>query len=139
MVWDDNVRVVHVHAGPERHLPKENLLPYMKEFGDYMQAYVREHGLQYDVIHANFFMSAMAAMPLARKTNTPLAVTFHALGKVRRLHQANNDQFSDRRFSIEEDIVREADCIIAECPQDRDDLIQLYHADPSRISMVPCG
>lgn len=139
MDWDDNVRVIHVPAGPSRRLPKESLLPYMGLFADYLQDYVRKHRVRYDVIHANFFMSAMAALPLARQTNTPLAVTFHALGKVRRLHQAHNDLFSDRRFSIEEDIVRQADCIIAECPQDERDLIELYDADASRICMVPCG
>ncbi|MDS1139718.1 glycosyltransferase family 1 protein [Pusillimonas sp. SM2304] len=139
MDWDNNVRIIHVPAGPARHLPKESLLPYMKEFGDYMQSYVHEHVIQYDVIHANFFMSALASMPLAKQTNTPLAVTFHALGKVRRLHQAHNDHFSDCRFPIEENIVRNADCIIAECPQDKRDLIALYDADPDRISMVPCG
>src|SRR5690554_3670622 len=75
--WDDNVRVVHVPAGPARPLPKESLLPYMSQFGDYMQNYVRENSVHYDVIHANFFMSAMAALPLAKLTHTPLAVTFH--------------------------------------------------------------
>ncbi|WP_242444364.1 glycosyltransferase [Advenella sp. S44] len=115
--WVDNVRIVHVPAGPAIALPKKSLLPHMEAFGQFMQDYVREQGIEYDVIHANFFMSALAAMPLARMSNTPLAVTFHALGKVRRMHQSENDRFSDRRFSIEEDIVRNADCIIAECPQ----------------------
>ncbi|MCQ9617218.1 glycosyltransferase [Paenalcaligenes niemegkensis] len=139
MDWHENVRIIHVPAGPALRLPKESLLPYMEQFGDYMQKYVGEHAIQYDVIHANFFMSALAAMPLAQQSNTPLAVTFHALGKVRRIHQSHHDRFSDRRFSIEEDIVRNADCIIAECPQDRQDLIELYDADPERIKMVPCG
>lgn len=139
MDWFDNVRIIHVPAGPAMALPKESLLPHMKEFGQYMQNYVRDHDIDYDVIHANFFMSAMAALPLARMSGTPLAVTFHALGKVRRMHQSENDHFSDRRFTIEEDIVRNADCIIAECPQDRQDLIDLYDADPRLIKMVPCG
>ena len=139
MEWDDNVRVIHVPAGPAETLPKEALLPYMDTFAEYMLSYVRDQGMHYDVIHANFFMSAMASLPLARHTDTPLAVTFHALGKVRRLHQAEHDHFSDRRFAIEEEIVREADCIIAECPQDELDLVELYNADPERISMVPCG
>lgn len=139
MEWDENVRLVHVPAGPPRALPKERMLPYMDEFADFLLTYVQDQRAHYDVIHANFFMSAMAALPLARRTNTPLAITFHALGKVRRLHQAQHDHFSDRRFSIEEQVVREADCIIAECPQDRRDLIELYNADPDRISMVPCG
>lgn len=139
MDWDHNVRVIHVPAGPARRLPKENLLPYMDEFGAFLMSYVRDQAMEYDVIHANFFMSAMAALPLARETGTPLAVTFHALGKVRRMYQAQNDHFSDQRFSIEEDIVRSADCIIAECPQDECDLVELYGAESSRIRMVPCG
>jgi len=137
--WLDNVRIIHVPAGPAMALPKESLLPHMKAFGQYMRNYVRDHGINYDVIHANFFMSAMAALPLARMSGTPLAVTFHALGKVRRMQQSDHDHFSDHRFTIEEDIVRNADCIIAECPQDRQDLIDLYEADPRHIRMVPCG
>lgn len=137
--WLDNIRVIHVPAGPSYRLPKESLLPYMDEFGQYMLSYVRKHAIKYDVIHANFFMSALASLPMARETATPLAVTFHALGRVRRLHQQHDDLFSDARFSIEERIVREADCILAECPQDEHDLINLYGADASRIRMVPCG
>lgn len=30
MDWDENVRVVHVPAGPARRLPKEALLPHMR-------------------------------------------------------------------------------------------------------------
>src|SRR5206468_1218713 len=36
-------------------------------------------------------------------------------------------------------IVAEADRILAECPQDEEDLIRLYNADPSRINIIPCG
>jgi D-inositol-3-phosphate glycosyltransferase len=138
MEWDEKVRIVHVPAGPARSLPKEALLPYMGEFGDYMARYF--NGSQpYDLIHANFFMSAMASLPVARRAGIPLAVTFHALGRVRRQHQATADLFPDARFDIEDDIVRHADRIIAECPQDKTDLIELYQADPRRICMVPCG
>jgi glycosyltransferase involved in cell wall biosynthesis len=35
--------------------------------------------------------------------------------------------------------VKDADRIIAECPQDKSDLINLYQADPACISVVPCG
>src|SRR4029078_5452604 len=36
-------------------------------------------------------------------------------------------------------VMTEADRIIAECPQDEDDLIRLYGADPRRVSIAPCG
>jgi len=58
---------------------------------------------------------------------------------VRRQHQGQADQFPDERFAIEDQVVRAADCIIAECPQDREDLLRLYPADPQRIRIVPCG
>lgn len=66
-------------------------------------------------------------------------MTVHALGKVRRQHQCEADRFPDERFEIETELVREAQRIIAECPQDRDDLLTLYGADPARIEVVPCG
>ena len=137
--WDDGVRVIHVPAGPARELPKEDLLPYMPDFSAFMRRYFDSRDEGYDIVHANFFMSALAALPVARHAGIPLAVTFHALGRVRRRYQAGADRFPDARFDIEDDIVQKADRIIAECPEDRRDLIQLYGADPGRISMVPCG
>jgi len=139
VAWRPNVRVIHVPAGPARYVPKEELLPYMDDFGAFLLRYFGRQARPYDVVHANFFMSALACLPAARRYGVPLAVTFHALGRVRRLHQREADRFPDCRFQIESDIVREADRIVAECPQDRRDLINLYDADPRRIRVVPCG
>jgi len=139
MAWLPGVRVVHVPAGPPRYLPKEKLLPFMGEFGRYLARHGRRKKQAYDVMHANFFMSAQAALPAARAQGCPLVVTFHALGKVRRQHQQSADAFPDSRFAIEEEIVRQADGLIAECEQDQDDLLALYGADSTRIRIVPCG
>jgi glycosyltransferase involved in cell wall biosynthesis len=136
------VRVIHVPAGPPTTVPKEELLPYMEEFSRVLRRWFHAqivHGHGYDVVHANFFMSAMAAQPVAQALGIPLVVTFHALGRVRRQHQGDADRFPDSRFDIEDDIVRHADRIIAECPQDRHDLLDLYHADPRRLTTIPCG
>src|SRR5690606_41245956 len=59
---EHNVRVVHVPAGPARHLPEEHRLPSMCRSGDFLQTYGRDQGRGYDVIPAKFFMSSMAAM-----------------------------------------------------------------------------
>ena len=40
---------------------------------------------------------------------------------------------------LERAVAAGSDRVIAECPQDRTDLVQLYGADPSRIDLVPCG
>lgn len=137
--WMDGVNIVHVPAGPASYLPKEQMLPYMDQFCAFLQQYFARQRRGYDVIHANFFMSALAALPVSQRYGVPMVVTFHALGKVRRRYQQEADRFPDSRFDIEDEIVRHADCIIAECPQDRRDLMELYDADPARIDIVPCG
>ena len=133
-----DVRVIHVNAGPATVIPKEKLLPLMDGFAAEIEAFLREHG-RCDLIHAHFFMSGLVGIDLARTLDIPCVVTFHALGKVRRLHQQSADGFPDARFEIEERIVAEADRIIAECPEDERDLLALYGADPLRLRMVPCG
>jgi glycosyltransferase involved in cell wall biosynthesis len=93
----------------------------------------------YDLVHANFFMSGLVGVKLKRQFGTPLVTTFHALGRVRRHHQGEADGFPDERFDIEESIVREADALIAECPQDRDELMRFYSAQSQSVSIIPCG
>lgn len=132
------VRVVQVTAGPARVIPKEKLLPLMDGFADEMRVHFETNGAP-DLIHAHFFMSGLVGIELARAFDIPAVVTFHALGKVRRLHQQASDGFPDARFAIEERIVAEADRIIPECPEDEADLLRLYGADPLRLRMVPCG
>lgn len=137
--WMNGVRIIHVPAGPPAHLRKEELLPHMAEFTAWMIRAFKRERKGYDLVHANFWMSAMAAADLKRALNVPFVVTFHALGRVRRFHQREADRFPDERFAIEDRVVAEADHVIAECPQDEEDLIRLYNADPARITIVPCG
>ncbi len=137
--WADGVRIVHVNAGPAAPVHKEELLPHMGSFRDRMLDFFRREALAYDLIHANFWMSALVAADIKRVTGIPFVVTFHALGRVRRFHQGEADGFPDERFAIEERVVAEADHVIAECPQDQEDLMRLYDADPARVTIVPSG
>ncbi len=133
------MRVVHIKAGPEKDIIKEEMMPYMPEFFENMLAFIIKNRLHYQVIHAHFFMSGMVACELKKRLGIPFVVTFHALGHVRRIHQAGDDKFPAERLLIEKSITEQADHIIAECPQDREDLINYYQADGTKISIVPCG
>jgi D-inositol-3-phosphate glycosyltransferase len=137
--WANGVRIVHVPAGPPRCVRKEDLLPFMDEFTDYMLRLTESRRVAYDLVHANFWMSGLVAAEMKRALGTPFVVTFHALGRVRQLYQGIADGFPKQRCEIEDRIVAEADHIIAECPQDEQDLIRLYNAHPRKISIVPCG
>ncbi|WP_374949436.1 glycosyltransferase family 4 protein [Mucilaginibacter sp.] len=137
--WVPGVRVINVSAGPAENVIKEDLLQYMDEFKDSMISFIIKEQVHYSLIHANFFMSAYVAMGIKQELDIPFVVTFHALGHIRRIHQAEQDKFPAERLLIEEQAVQQADHIIAECPQDKDDLITYYNAPEEKISIIPCG
>ncbi len=137
--WVQGVRIIHVTAGPESFIPKENLLQYMPDFTAEMIAFIAREKIDYALVHANFWMSGLVACNLKAKLKLPFVITYHALGHVRQIHQGDQDKFPKERILIEEDIARQADQIIAECPQDQEDLINYYNADPNNITIIPCG
>jgi D-inositol-3-phosphate glycosyltransferase len=137
--WLPNIRVIHVSAGPVAIVPKEELLPYMKDFKNFMLDFISEQHLDYQLIHANFFMSGMVAAGLKAVLGIPFTITFHALGHVRQLHQGANDKFPAERTQIEKEVALAADRVIAECPQDKADLIEYYQVPADKITTIPCG
>lgn len=137
--WEAGVRIIHVPAGPPAFVRKEEMLPFMDDFAAYLRHFCQCQRGSYDLVHANFWMSGLVACELKRSLGLPFVITFHALGRVRRQHQKEADRFPDVRFEIEDRIIAEADRILAECPQDEEDLIRHYNADPARITILPCG
>lgn len=137
--WLPQVRVINVPVGPECFVAKEMMLPLMSDFGRFMLRFMRRQHLHYDVVHANFFMSGVVAQHIREELGTPFVMTFHALGRVRRRYQGQADAFPDVRFALEEGLMKTADRIIAECPQDKADMETMYGADSARIDIVPCG
>jgi len=130
------VVVHHVDAGPARTIPKDELLPYMDRFAEVLRVRWREW--QPDVVHAHFWMSGHAALRAAHELGIPVAQTFHALGVVKRRYQGDRDTSPPGRLTIEEDIVRDADQIIATCTDEAFELIRLG-ADREKLTVVPCG
>lgn len=137
--WEKNIRIIHVKAGTVGLLPKEELLPLMYSFKDDMEAFISSEKIHYHLIHANFFMSGLVAMWLKKSLNIPFVITFHALGYVRQKYQGNSDKFPPERIFIEKQIVQSADAVIAECPQDKSDLIEYYNTPVEKITIIPCG
>ena len=135
--WLPGVRVIHVPAGPAAFVRKEDVLPLMPEFTSFVQDFAASQ--PYDLAHAHFFMSGMTALQLKSSLGLPFVVTFHGLGLVRRLHQGAADEFPATRVAIERDVIRGADVVVAESPDDRRSLLTLYGAEPTNITVIPCG
>lgn len=137
--WMPGIRVIHIAAGTEAMIAKEELLSFMMDFQRNMLNFIRRRNLDYTLIHANFFLSAKVADFLKSILGIPYVVTFHALGRIRKKYQGDKDKFPSERMTIEKRAVKNADCIIAECPQDKTDLLNYYDASVDNIEIIPCG
>ncbi len=130
-------RVVHVPAGPASPLPKDDLAPYMDEFGRWLARDWARTGAP-DLVHAHFWMSGIAARRAAEALQIPVVQTFHALGAVKRRHQGAADTSPVGRLAAENEIIAAADLVLATCRDERAELLALG-GDDSRIDVVPCG
>jgi D-inositol-3-phosphate glycosyltransferase len=139
ITWIPEVRIIHIKAGPVGVLEKEQLFDHMPEFSKNMIDFINSERIEYELIHANFWMSAMVAADIKAALQIPFVVTFHALGYIRKIYQGDNDKFPPERIEIEKDIIKQADHIIGECPQDKEDLVLYYQAPSDKITIIPCG
>ena len=140
--WDritelaSGVRVVPITAGPMRSVDKADLVAHLGDFVDGVAASF-EQAEAPDIIHANYWMSALAGQRLKWRTGLPLAVTFHTLGLVK--ERDTNTAESTQRILAEGDIVGCADLLLASTQQEADDLAECYGADPARVRVMPPG
>jgi D-inositol-3-phosphate glycosyltransferase len=136
VVMPSGVAVVHVDAGPPRYISKDELLPHMDAFAEFLgRAFAR---LAPDIVHAHFWMSARAALAAAKPLGIPMVQTFHALGSEKRRMQGPGDTSPAERLAEELRIVQAADRIIATSSSEIFELCRLG-AEPWRLKIVPCG
>lgn len=144
----DGVTVVHVPAGPVAAIPKDELLPWMPAFGqwmarDWMHEYWTTRSWP-DVVHSHFWMSGLAAVHAVREVEgsagrrIPIVHTFHALGSVKRRMQGVDDTSPSGRIDAERELARSADTVIVTC-QDEVGELTAMGAAPATAQIVPCG
>lgn len=132
------VEVVNVTAGPERHISKDDMLPFMPALAEGMADDWATWAPS--VVHSHFWMSGVAALDAASRVAAPPPVlhTFHALGVVKRRHQGADDTSPPERERLEPDVGRRATTVVATCSDEAFELKAL--GVPSRnITVIPCG
>ena len=132
----DGLEVHHVPAGPAEPLPKDELLPYMGEFGRYLARGWRTRAP--DLVHSHYWMSGLAALRATRAHGLPLLHTYHALGTVKRRHQRHADTSPPERIPGETEIGLGCDRVVATCRDEAAELTRMG-IPPHKIGIVPCG
>lgn len=133
-------RVVHIPAGPEVPLPKQELAAYLPQFVAGIQEFTRNKGLQYDIIHSHYWMSGVAALDLKAAWQVPVIHMFHTLVVMKnRVASRPSEVEGQYRLDGERQVLQAADRIVAATPAELAQLQWLYEADTRRIVVIPPG
>jgi len=128
--------VHHVDAGPATYVPKDEFGPFLPRFAEELARYWGRW--RPDVVHAHYWMSGVVSLLGSERYGIPSAVTFHALGVVKKRHQADADTSPDVRIPAERQLIARMDRIIATCSDEVREL-QRLGGEIGRIDVVPCG
>ncbi|UQX03784.1 glycosyltransferase [Streptomyces sp. RerS4] len=131
------VTVHHVPAGPPEYLPKDELLPHMREFAYHLMDRWQHDRLP-DLIHSHFWMSGLASLAAARELGLPMLHTYHALGTVKKRHQGAADTSPSSRIGCEREVGLGCDRIVATCRDEVDELERMG-VPADKADVVPCG
>lgn len=135
-----NLRVIHVVAGPVRHIDKNELYHHVPEFADNVLALAQSEGISYDVIHSHYWLSGLVAERLHASWHVPIIQMFHTLAAMKnRVAQSEAERELDIRLESEGRIMQFADHLVAANPLDRRHMLTYYDANPGKISVIPCG
>ncbi|MFD9895659.1 D-inositol-3-phosphate glycosyltransferase [Amycolatopsis sp. NPDC059027] len=135
------VTVRHVPAGPFEPLGRDELPAQLCAFtSGVLRAEAFHEPGYYDLIHSHYWLSGQVGWLARDRWGVPLVHTAHTLAKVKNAALAEGDTPEPRTRVIgEEQVVAEADRLVANTPVEARQLIELYDAPQDMVHAVPPG
>jgi D-inositol-3-phosphate glycosyltransferase len=130
-----------VAAGPFEGLGKDDLPSQLCAFtAGVLRAEARHDPGWYDVVHSHYWLSGQVGWLARDRWGVPLVHSAHTLAKVKNAALAAGDTPEPRVRVIGEDqVVAEADRLVANTEIESKQLLDLYDADPRRTVTIPPG
>lgn len=135
------VLVHHVPAGPFEGLGKNDLPGQLCAFtaGVMRTAAMRPEGW-YDVVHTHYWLSGQVGWLTADRWNVPLVHTMHTMARVKNAQLAEGDSPEPPGREIGEvQVVQAANVLVANTDEEARQLVELYDADPGKVTVVSPG
>src|SRR5262249_54069849 len=110
----ERARVIHLAAGVEAPMARERVYDHLDEFVEGIEAWRIAEAIDYDLIHAHYWLSGVAALALKTRWSVPVLQMFHTLGRLKnRVARSAAELEPAVRVEEETRIVSEADRIVA--------------------------
>src|SRR5690554_5683803 len=134
-------RVVHVPAGPEHPVQREELLGYIPSFVEGVKRIACEKKIRYDIIHSHYWLSGIAATALSEAWGRiPIVHMFHTLGEMKiRIARSPDEREGEYRLHGERQVLRRVDRVIVATLAELMQLRFLYKADVEKLTVIPPG
>ncbi len=135
------VLVRNVVAGPFEGLDKYDLPTQLCAFtAGVLRAEANHEPGYYDIVHSHYWLSGQVGWLARDRWAVPLVHTAHTLAAVKNAALADGDTPEPPLRAVgEQQVVDEADRLIANTEDEARQLVSLHHADPSRIDVVHPG
>src|SRR3970282_1621 len=79
----ERARVIHLPAGPEAPIARAEIHAHLDEVIEGIEAWRVTRGGAYDLIHAHYWLSGVAALTLRERWAVPVLQMFHTLGRLK--------------------------------------------------------
>ena len=133
-------RVIHLAAGPEAPMPREEIHRHLDQFVAGVEAFRWDEALDYDLIHAHYWLSGVAGIRLREAWGVPVVQMFHTLGRLKNsVARTPAEVEPELRISEESRLVDTADRVVAANVVERAHLVWYYGASAERVAVIPCG
>ena len=109
------------------------------EFADRVVEHMVRSSITYDAVHANYWLSGVAAHRVKHDLDIPMITTFHTLEKAKRAHGALVDDRSSLRIHQECRILGCSDAVLASGDDEAKWLLEMYQAPEEKIVHMPLG
>ena len=132
--------VTRLPVGPADDVDKARLFDLLPDFTEAVLGEQRRRHYDFSLIHSHYWLSGWVASRLRDEWNLPWFHTFHTLARVKNEQAAEGAVVEpEHRIAVEQAIVRNCDRLIASSTQEADDLVRLYGAARTRLSVVAPG
>ncbi|MBH8573602.1 glycosyltransferase family 1 protein [Nostocaceae cyanobacterium CENA369] len=134
----ENCRTIRLTAGPAEFVPRDNIFGYAPEFVEQFLKFQKQSGIQYQIVHTNYWISSWVGMELNKIQGTKQVHTYHSLGAVKYKSISTIPLISKTRLGVEKAVLETAETIVATSPQEKEHMRALV-SSKGNIDIIPCG
>lgn len=131
-------RTIRLKAGPEAFVPRDKIFGYTGEFLDNLLRFQEWEGVQYSLVHTNYWISAWVGMQWKKRQSIPQVHTYHSLGAVKYQSVEAIPMIAGTRLDVEKAVLETAERTVATSPQEKDHMRSLV-SSKGHIQIIPCG